>query len=75
MRTPHQPGKSAEHQPAKPTEKHPHANKSEKRVDQAVESTFPASDPPAIGGVTKLKSPEATSDKGHADKPGTRKHH
>jgi hypothetical protein len=37
-------------------EQHPHSNKSEKNVDKAVEDTFPASDPPSIGGVTKIKS-------------------
>jgi hypothetical protein len=37
-------------------EQHPHSNKTEKNVDKAVEDTFPASDPPSIGGVTKIKS-------------------
>lgn len=28
--------------------------KSENRIDNAVEATFPASDPPAIGGATRI---------------------
>jgi hypothetical protein len=35
-------------------EKHPHSNKPEKNIDEAVEDTFPASDPPSIGGTTKI---------------------
>ncbi len=38
-------------------EQHPNHDKAEKNVDKAVEDTFPASDPPSIGGVTKIKSP------------------
>lgn len=30
--------------------------KSEEDVDKAVEDTFPASDPPATGGTTKIQS-------------------
>ena len=45
-------------------EQHPHSNKSEKNVDKAVEDTFPASDPPSIGGITKIK-PEPGSTKPH----------
>jgi hypothetical protein len=42
-------------------EQHPNSNKSEKNVDKAVEDTFPASDPPSIGGVTKIKpAPDPT---------------
>ncbi|WP_430231535.1 DUF2934 domain-containing protein [Paraburkholderia tropica] len=29
--------------------------KSERSVDSAVEATFPASDPPAIGGATRIE--------------------
>jgi hypothetical protein len=36
-------------------EQHLHSNKREKNVDKAVEDIFPASDPPSIGGVTKIK--------------------
>ncbi|MFL9933815.1 hypothetical protein P0D88_32510 [Paraburkholderia sp. RL18-103-BIB-C] len=35
-------------------EKHPNSEKSEHNIDEAVEDTFPASDPPSIGGVTKI---------------------
>ena len=35
-------------------EKHPASEKSEHNIDEAVEDTFPASDPPSIGGVTKI---------------------
>ena len=38
-------------------EQHPNTDKAENIVDKAVEDTFPASDPPSIGGVTKIKSP------------------
>jgi hypothetical protein len=48
----------------RPAEQHPHSNKSEKNVDKAVEDTFPASDPPSIGGVTKIK-PEPDPTKPH----------
>jgi hypothetical protein len=36
-------------------EQHPNSDKSERNVDKAVEDTFPASDPPSIGGVTKIR--------------------
>ena len=36
-------------------EQHPNSDKSEHNVDKAVEDTFPASDPPSIGGVTKIR--------------------
>jgi hypothetical protein len=42
-------------------EQHPNHDKAEKNVDKAVEDTFPASDPPSIGGVTKIKSPASGS--------------
>ncbi|MDE2203091.1 MAG: hypothetical protein KGJ38_10255 [Burkholderiaceae bacterium] len=35
-------------------EKHPHAHKREDLVEKAVEDTFPASDPPATGGITRV---------------------
>jgi hypothetical protein len=35
-------------------EKHPISEKSEHNIDEAIEDTFPASDPPSIGGVTKI---------------------
>jgi hypothetical protein len=50
-------------------EKHPHAGKREELVEKAVEDTFPASDPPATGGITRVvdkdkdKSANANQDK------------
>ncbi|CAH0443033.1 hypothetical protein ACQUJT_09405 [Ralstonia pseudosolanacearum] len=43
-------------------ETHPHAGKREDLIEQAVEGTFPASDPPAIGGITRIegKAPKAS---------------
>ncbi|CDY76945.1 hypothetical protein BGLT_05856 [Caballeronia glathei] len=37
-------------------EQNPHSERDEKDVDKAVEDTFPASDPPATGGVTRIES-------------------
>ena len=45
-------------------EKHPNSEKSEHNIDEAVEDTFPASDPPSIGGVTKI-TPELHHRKSH----------
>ena len=45
-------------------EQHTNGGKSERNVDDAVEGTFPASDPPSIGGVTRMIS-----------RPAHRKHH
>jgi hypothetical protein len=39
-----------------PKEQNP--TKSEEGVDKAVEDTFPASDPPATGGTTRIESEE-----------------
>ncbi len=35
-------------------EQHTNGGKSERNVDEAVEGTFPASDPPSIGGITRM---------------------
>ncbi|PLT16509.1 MULTISPECIES: hypothetical protein [Ralstonia] len=35
-------------------EKNPTAHKREDLVEKAVEDTFPASDPPATGGITRV---------------------
>ncbi|WP_322030276.1 DUF2934 domain-containing protein [Paraburkholderia sp. J76] len=37
--------------------------KSETRIDDAVEDTFPASDPPAIGGTTRVEPASAENDR------------
>lgn len=46
----------------KATEQKGVAQKSEGKIDKAVEATFPASDPPAIGGATRIEEPSAESD-------------
>lgn len=40
----------------RPKEQNPASDKSEEDVDKAVEDTFPASDPPATGGATRIES-------------------
>ena len=40
----------------RPNEKNPASDKSEEEVDKVVEDTFPASDPPATGGTTRIES-------------------
>jgi hypothetical protein len=35
-------------------ERHPNNDKTEHNIDEAIEDSFPASDPPSIGGVTKI---------------------
>ncbi|RKU05305.1 hypothetical protein C7H84_04050 [Burkholderia sp. Nafp2/4-1b] len=32
----------------------PSDDKTEKRIDEGLEETFPASDPPAVGGATRI---------------------
>jgi len=52
-------------------EKHPHAEKREELVETAVEDTFPASDPPATGGITRVVDKDKDKDKNanaHQDK-------
>ncbi|MFP3567035.1 hypothetical protein [Paraburkholderia sp. SIMBA_030] len=39
-----------------PKEQKPTREKSEDDVDKAIEDTFPASDPPATGGTTRIES-------------------
>jgi hypothetical protein len=39
-----------------PKEENTTSERSEKDVDKAVEDTFPAGDPPATGGITKIQS-------------------
>jgi hypothetical protein len=47
-------------------EQHQNSDKSEPNVDRAVEDTFPTSDPPSIGGVTKIK-PKPDRKKSHKE--------
>ncbi len=50
-------------------EKHPHAQKREELVEKAVEDTFPASDPPATGGITRVVDKDKDTDnRPHHDK-------
>jgi hypothetical protein len=39
-----------------PKEQNPHSERGEDDIDKAVEDTFPASDPPSTGGVTRIES-------------------
>jgi hypothetical protein len=39
-------------------EQNPNSERDEDTVDKAVEDTFPASDPPATGGVTRIETDE-----------------
>jgi hypothetical protein len=65
------------------TQKHkPMVAPDEKRMDQAIEDTFPASDPPGTtGGITRIGPREAGSKTGDAGKhraaraPGSARHH
>jgi len=56
-----------------PTEQRAPDDKSETSVDDAVEDTFPASDPPSTGGVTRIGSDDEATDQSEAesDVPGT----
>ncbi|MCA8035848.1 hypothetical protein LGM46_23050 [Burkholderia arboris] len=36
------------------TSRPPSEDKTEKRIDEGLEETFPASDPPAVGGATRI---------------------
>jgi hypothetical protein len=52
-------------------EQNPSSEKSEDLVDKAVEDTFPASDPPATGGTTRIEKDDRDEADGHADKEST----
>lgn len=43
-------------------EKNPTAHKREDLVEKAVEDTFPASDPPATGGITRVVDKDKDKD-------------
>lgn len=45
-------------------EQNPHSEREEEDVDKAVEDTFPASDPPATGGVTRIEPEDEKGEKG-----------
>jgi hypothetical protein len=44
------------HMATNPKQENPASDKSEEDIDKAVEDTFPASDPPATGGTTRIES-------------------
>ena len=44
-------------------EQNPTSERDEEIVDKAVEDTFPASDPPATGGVTRIESDDESEEK------------
>ncbi|SAK79022.1 hypothetical protein AWB79_04993 [Caballeronia hypogeia] len=44
-------------------EQHPHSEPDEEHIDRAVEDTFPASDPPSTGGVTRIETDEEKEEK------------
>lgn len=50
-----------------PTKEHISRDRKEEAIDKSIEDTFPASDPPAAGGVTKIvpdeRDPDDTADK------------
>jgi hypothetical protein len=53
-----------------PKEQNPASGKSEEDVDKAVEDTFPASDPPATGGTTRIESEDGDEvDEDNEDEP------
>jgi len=50
-------------------EKNPTAHKREDLVEKAVEDTFPASDPPSTGGITRVVDKDKDKDTdAHNDK-------
>ncbi|KND54887.1 hypothetical protein BPUN_3572 [Candidatus Paraburkholderia kirkii] len=46
-----------------PNEQRPHSDRDDEDIDKAVEDTFPASDPPATGGVTRIEPDDAKPEK------------
>jgi hypothetical protein len=58
--------------PKRHDEKHPHSGRSEKKIDEAVEDTFPASDPPATGGTTRIDPTPSSDDAKDQDKGNSR---
>ena len=44
-------------------EQNPHSQRDDEDLDRAVEDTFPASDPPATGGVTRIETDEEQPEK------------
>jgi hypothetical protein len=46
-----------------PKEQNTHSERDDEDVDRAVEESFPASDPPATGGVTRIEHDEESTKK------------
>ena len=44
-----------------PTEQNPNSKNSDDLVDESIEETFPASDPPAAGGTTRIGTDDDTN--------------
>lgn len=55
------------------TEQRAPDDKSENSVDDAIEDTFPASDPPSTGGTTRIRPSDEETDPSadESDVPGT----
>jgi hypothetical protein len=43
-------------------EQNPHSERDDEDIDKAVEDSFPASDPPSTGGVTRIETDERKDD-------------
>ncbi|MGU3779223.1 hypothetical protein [Burkholderia metallica] len=49
------------------TSRPPSKDKTEERIDEGLEETFPASDPPAVGGATRIDPAKPSG--GHERRP------
>ncbi|CAB3749260.1 hypothetical protein GQ57_26555 [Burkholderia sp. MSh2] len=47
------------------TSRPPSDDRTEERIDEGLEETFPASDPPAVGGATRIDPAKPTGETGH----------
>jgi len=45
------------------TSRPPSEDKTEERIDEGLEETFPASDPPAVGGATRIDPAKPSGDR------------
>ncbi|MGT0194186.1 hypothetical protein ACVHYJ_19395 [Burkholderia pyrrocinia] len=63
--TPERKQRPSPSQPLKPEDR-THTRHSERHIDKQFEDTFPASDPPATGGITRIEpdTPPGTHDDG-----------
>ncbi|KVH63626.1 hypothetical protein WS89_06530 [Burkholderia sp. MSMB1072] len=51
------------------TSRPPSEDKTEERIDEGLEETFPASDPPAVGGATRIDPGERERRAPHVPSP------